>query len=159
VIENTSPATVISELATVVSSPRAPAAPAPKSSGQRAARCRSTLVSRVIRRIASAMPSTMRAGTNQKLDRIDSHAGWSSVIILGGPFVVLPAHAPAPFKLSLHSVAIQPHAPTSLSAGAGLECLGDCNPGSALRPMGMRASMTLSLVCKGTVKSARSIDP
>ena len=89
VIENTSPATVIMEPATVVSRPQAPAATAPKSSGQRAARCRSTLVSRVIRRSASTTASTtIRAGTNQKLERIDCQPWRGFVFMLGDSSVI-----------------------------------------------------------------------
>ena len=71
VIENTTPATVIIEPATAVSRPRDPDAPAPKTSGQRASRCSSTLVSTAIKAAASpTVPAMITAGTNQKLDRV-----------------------------------------------------------------------------------------
>ncbi len=74
VIENTTPATVTIELATVVSRPRAPAAPAPKSSGHLSTIDGSKATSTAIRTVASATASrTITAGTNQKLDRIFCH--------------------------------------------------------------------------------------
>ena len=86
VMENTVPATVIIELATAVSSPRAPAAPAPNTSGHSLAKCSSTVASTATSPAASPTAAdTMTAGRNQKLERVFCHQYRSLVITISPP--------------------------------------------------------------------------
>ena len=78
VMENTTPATVIIELATAESRPRAPDAPEPKISGHRFDHMQSNVASTAIRPVASpTAPTTITAGANQKSGSLRT-AGWSA---------------------------------------------------------------------------------
>ena len=78
VTENTTPATVIIEVAMAESMPRAPSAPAPNSRGQSSASCRPTMGSSSMSKSATATPAiTISPGTNQRLPSRSSQSDRS----------------------------------------------------------------------------------